>query len=98
MIRKLPSLAWHQRRRDRPNGLVSEVELGLTGRRKDVRAANVTSRLTWVTLLVFSCSPVAKFGYTLLAVSNRDAVAGGCERGGVTNLDSFPSTILTFVS
>lgn len=101
MVRKLPNLARHLRSCVGLNGLVSEVELGLAGRRKDVRTANFALPLTWVTFLVFfvfSSFPVAKFGYALLAVSNRNAVAGGCKRGGSTNLNSLPSTILTFVS
>lgn len=94
MVRKLPNLARHLRSCVGPNGLVSEVELGLAGRRKDVWTTNFAIPLTWVTFLVI----FAKFGYALLAVSNRNAVAGGCKRGGSTNLDPLPPTILTFVS
>jgi hypothetical protein len=71
MVRKLPNLARHLCSCVGPNGLVSEVELGLAGRRKGIRTTNFAIPLTWVTLLVFSSSPVAKFGYALRAVSNR---------------------------
>jgi len=98
MVRKLPNLARHLRSCVGLNRLVSEVELGLAGWRKDVRTTNFAIPLTWVTLLVFPSSPFAKFGYALLAVSNRYAVAGSRKRGGSTNLDSLPSTIMTFVS
>jgi hypothetical protein len=36
MVRKLPNLAGHLRRCVGANGLVSKIELGLTGRRKGV--------------------------------------------------------------
>jgi hypothetical protein len=98
MVRKLLNLARYLCSCVGPNGLVSEVELGLAGRRKDVRTTIFAIPLTWVTLLGFSSYPVATFGYALLAVSNRNAVAGSCKRGGSTNLDSLPAAILTFVS